>query len=36
MVYLDAKLKAKIEAHLQSLKQELARYFPDLAVTDLT
>ena len=32
---LDAELKAKIEDHLQSFKQEVERYFPDLANTDL-
>ena len=34
-VDLDAELKAKMEAHLQSLKHEFERYFPDLANTDL-
>ena len=35
-LYVDAELKAEIEAHLQSLKQEFERYFPDLTNTDLT
>ena len=33
---LDAELKPKIEAHVQSLKQEIERYFPDLANTGLS
>ena len=30
-VDLDAELKAEIELHVQSSKQEFERYFPDLA-----
>ena len=35
-VGLDAKLNARIEAHLQSLKQEFERCFPDLANTEFS
>ena len=34
-VDLDGKLKSEIEAHLQCLKQEFERYFPDLTHDDL-
>jgi hypothetical protein len=34
-VDLKGELKADVEAHLQLLKQEFERYFPDLAYTEL-